>query len=195
MMKVLARGFTLVELMVVVAIIGVLAAVAIPSFKKYTYKSRTTEAKLHLSALYVAMQNIYTNFNTYASCPALFGYIHSGGYYGGGIFSVPLGNPSWGDLYMVNNGQPTCDGSVDWGMRIFDATQNVATNDLANTQCDFYINDYGGGGSFTQSTFSAQMAGIIRPLNFNCPDLVVPGVVDAWNINQAKSLTHQLVGY
>ena len=41
-------GFTLVELMVVVAIIGLLSAVAIPNFKKYQAKSKISEAKLQL---------------------------------------------------------------------------------------------------------------------------------------------------
>jgi prepilin-type N-terminal cleavage/methylation domain-containing protein len=41
-------GFTLVELMIVVAIIGILAAVAIPAFTRYVKKSRTAEAVLHL---------------------------------------------------------------------------------------------------------------------------------------------------
>ena len=45
-------GFTLVELMIVVAIIGILAAVAIPAFTKYIKKSRTAEATQHLGKLW-----------------------------------------------------------------------------------------------------------------------------------------------
>ncbi len=49
------RGFTLVELMVVIAILGVLAAIAIPNFLDYQKKAYHTEAKSTLTSVYSAM--------------------------------------------------------------------------------------------------------------------------------------------
>jgi type IV pilus assembly protein PilA len=45
-------GFTLIELMIVVAIIGILAAVAIPAFMKYIRRSKTTEATMNIRKMY-----------------------------------------------------------------------------------------------------------------------------------------------
>jgi type IV pilus assembly protein PilA len=67
-------GFTLVELMVVVAIIGLLSAVAIPNFKKYQAKAKVSEAKLQLAALYTAEQAFFSDFNMYAGCLRYMGY-------------------------------------------------------------------------------------------------------------------------
>ena len=61
-------GFTLVELMVVVGIIGILTAVAIPNFKSYQAKAKTSEAKLALSGLYNAEIATMGDNDTYATC-------------------------------------------------------------------------------------------------------------------------------
>ena len=71
-------GFTLVELMVVVAIIGLLSAVAIPNFKKYQARAKTSEAKLQLSAAYTAEQSFYSDYTIYHVCLRYMGFDPSG---------------------------------------------------------------------------------------------------------------------
>lgn len=69
-----ASGFTLVELMIVVAIIGVLSAVAVPNFQKYQAKAKTSEAKVQLAAAYTAEQAFFGDFGIYHSCLDYMGY-------------------------------------------------------------------------------------------------------------------------
>ena len=59
MKRILSKGFTLIELMIVVAIIGILAAIAIPNFSKFQARAKQSESKANLKAIYTAKQ---TNF-------------------------------------------------------------------------------------------------------------------------------------
>ncbi len=67
-------GFSLVELMIVVAIIGLLSAIAIPNFQKFQARSRTTEAKLQLAAVYTAEASFFGTYTMYHTCLNYMGY-------------------------------------------------------------------------------------------------------------------------
>jgi type IV pilus assembly protein PilA len=58
-MKRIQQGFTLIELMIVVAIIGILAAVALPAYQDYTIRARVSEAVLAASQCRTAVTEIY----------------------------------------------------------------------------------------------------------------------------------------
>lgn len=105
-------GFTLVELMVVVAIIGLLSAVAIPNFKKYQAKAKVSEAKLQLSAAYTAQQAFFSDFNMYSHCLPYMGFDpgqESGNRYYAIGFSAVVAVHASAQQAAVNSGLNTTD--------------------------------------------------------------------------------------
>ena len=63
-MKRVQQGFTLIELMIVVAIIGILAAVALPAYQDYTAKAKISEVILAASACRTAVSDVYQTGTT-----------------------------------------------------------------------------------------------------------------------------------
>ncbi len=62
-----ANGFTLIELMVVVAIIGILSAIAFPNFLRFQAKARQSEARANLAGIYVAQTSYFSANNGYGT--------------------------------------------------------------------------------------------------------------------------------
>ena len=67
-MRKIQQGFTLIELMIVVAIIGILAAIAIPNYQTYTKKAKFTEIVQATSPYKIAVEGCFQDFQDLASC-------------------------------------------------------------------------------------------------------------------------------
>jgi prepilin-type N-terminal cleavage/methylation domain-containing protein len=206
------KGFTLVELMVVVGIIGILSAVAIPTFKKYAAKARTSEAKLILSAAYTAQKDAFSNWNTYVYCLMIIGYPcpshQPAGFYceePDKYYSLylandgtPDGDDTWGCKYVRQNGGPVdceqIDGSTRWrgqsvGLKVPADTDPQYGN---NTHAYFTSAPHV---SLSQGAFVMMSVGTIVPtsLPFNLPNAL--SKTDRWSIDEQKKLIHVNQGY
>jgi len=102
-LKLTREGFTLVELMVVVAIIGILASIAIPQYSKFQAKSRQSEVRIQLGATYTVEESFAAENSTFTQCLGQVGYNRDGtkfyytiGFGTGGITSCTPGGASGG---------------------------------------------------------------------------------------------------
>lgn len=58
-------GFSLIELMIVVAIIGILASIAVPNFQKFQARAKQSEVKAHLTSVFTAEKAFFAEWNQY----------------------------------------------------------------------------------------------------------------------------------
>ena len=147
-------GFTLIELMIVVAIIGILAAIAIPNFLRFQLKAKSSEGKTNLAAIRTAEQSYYSEFGVYVSAdstPATTGQNVKTDFGGGGAadFDV-LGWSPEGQVFFAYaaeadmNGYTTTAGAdIDadgtwqaWGYKKLNAGADVAARATDGITCD-----------------------------------------------------------
>ncbi len=109
-MKRIHQGFTLIELMIVVAIIGILAAIAIPAYSDYTARSQAAEAYTLLDGLKTPVADAVMQDNSATSCTPPSSAITSGRYvndissaWGAGICTLTATFKATGVNYQLQN--------------------------------------------------------------------------------------------
>ncbi len=88
------KGFTLIELMIVVAIIGILAAIAIPNFLTYQARARQAEARTNLGSLFTTETAYFGEWSTYTTDLVAMGY-------------TPTGSPRYIYGFLLEGALPT----------------------------------------------------------------------------------------
>ena len=87
------KGFTLIELMIVVAILGILSAIALPSYTKYVEKSRRTDAKVELLKIAQLQESFFAQNLSYAENLATLGLVGTTVFSGDGHYVVTMPAP------------------------------------------------------------------------------------------------------
>lgn len=122
------RGFTLIELMIVVAIIAILAAIAMPAYQAYVIRAQVSEGSSLAEGAKVAMLEYRSENPTWPAANIDAGLSNAGDIHGKYVDSVDIGNPA-GQITVTFGGQAHPD--IGGRTLVFSATSNAGSIDWA----------------------------------------------------------------
>jgi len=159
------KGFTLIELMIVVGIIGILVSIAAPNFSRYQSKARQSEAKIALAAVYGSEKAFYSEYAAYIGSMDAIGYSPEGArrFYSVGWSAAQGTNPTG---YTGGN------------------ANFVWTNVNNSFGCSVTTPALAAGLNADQQTFTVGAVGCVRQ----------GALLDAWQINETKVLANNTIG-
>jgi type IV pilus assembly protein PilA len=133
-MKMMQKGFTLIELMIVVAIIGILAAVALPAYQDYTIRAKVSELILSASGFKTGISEKAQTDNTLASAGSGMTVTPTGKVTSGSVSNsghIEIGgsgtSTSVGTVVTIIMNPTLINGQVTWSCNAGAATQNKFT--------------------------------------------------------------------
>jgi len=179
-------GFTLVELMIVVAIIGILTSIAIPNYQKYQARSRQSEAKLGLADIYTAETAFVVDSTSYSVCLANIGYALSSTakkYYTTGFSGSTntCGVSGTGACTQYDYASAaTLNCSTGPAVTYFSATNTVGSGATTIGAASLAIS------AISKAHFTVEAEGNVSPSG--------QSTYDDWSINESDNLVNNTVG-
>lgn len=190
----LQAGFSLVELMVVVAIIGILATIAVPNFQRFQAKAKQSNAKVELAAVYTTQKSFFTEYQTYHGFLPGMGLIPDG---------IDQTSATWAPLatatryYATASGTPTAQGAAagNW-------PQSLPAAPAPSTFTGFSYTAAHCSGLTIAANLSAGTPAVTAVVGVNsftavaagCPRAQNQATPDVWTMNENKILVNATSG-
>jgi type IV pilus assembly protein PilA len=171
-------GFSLIELMIVVAIIGILAAIAIPNYQNFQKKARQAEARMHLGGIFVGEKAYFAEYTSYTNNLIKAGYSPDG---------APRYNAGFTAGAAEVRGGADAAGSVlllDTNAYCANATYGVNCIEQAGAGNGAPVVAIQAGQTAAAATFDAGAIGNIGTV----------GVNDTWTIDETKTIVNSVSG-